>query len=675
MAISLAQVTGGQQLRNDVNALQKSYDAAKVITSIQKAAAEGETPAVMFSVDELLSQIKTTLDGVAGDGSDSISSLKQSIKDISERKVKDTVRMQYSVDYDAAGESYIFSGAAPSNAILSQVPGIDVTVALPVYTLDNKAVYDTEGNQLLFSYETDTFSGTPAKLDLSTSKTNSKDSANVEANILNYVPLNNSFSFKVFPVGTFELGSIPEAALLDNEEIDLLAYDKIINKIIVELAKDDDVVAAIVNKVGENTVAEQVTAITDALATRILALESGKFDKANVIADVTTTDEETGESSITEGAISAVADASNEKVVSEKVLARKFAAIQTAIENAGISADTTYVSKADVIRTDAEGEDAIKAIRTVAEASDDKVVSEKAIASTKATLDASIKEAKDAADAAQTSADGAVSKDDIVTEIHPLALVEGESGDVASDEKVPSEKAIVNKLQIITENVNTKLDSYVQKADVVGTLHTNVEDAAANNVASEIAVINGIKAANAEQTTAINALSTAITALSSEVQALNNIHEVVDIVAISGADPVTSFTLTEVPNSDKVQMFINGIMYNEGEDFTVDRGTKIVTWISNEFDINNELADKVKFVYKSGNKLSNNTGLVTILHQDYIPTTGTFRVGDLVFRLTMTQGNNIGWVCTEAGTPGAWTEFGVVDFGETIKVVEEDEEG
>jgi hypothetical protein len=41
----------------------------------------------------------------------------------------------------------------------------------------------------------------------------------------------------------------------------------------------------------------------------------------------------------------------------------------------------------------------------------------------------------------------------------------------------------------------------------------------------------------------------------------------------------------------------------------------------------------------------------------------------------MTQGNNIGWVCTEAGTPGTWTEFGVVDFGETIKVVEEDEEG
>ena len=76
MAISLAQITGGLQLKNDVLALQKSYDAAKVITSIQKAAAEGETPAVMYNVDELLNQIKSTLDGVAGDGSDSIASLK-----------------------------------------------------------------------------------------------------------------------------------------------------------------------------------------------------------------------------------------------------------------------------------------------------------------------------------------------------------------------------------------------------------------------------------------------------------------------------------------------------------------------------------------------------------------------------------------------------------------------
>ena len=671
MAISLVQITGGQQLRNDVNALQKSYDAAKVITSIQKAAAEGETPAVMYNVDELLNQIKSTLDGVAGDGSDSIASLKESIKAIAEKKVKDTVRMQYTAAYDAATETY----SVDASGIDDTVPGIDKTVTLPVYTVDNKAVYDTEGNQLKFSFEVNAFTGVPAKLDLATSKTNSKDATSVEGNTLNFEPMANSFQFKVFPVGEFELGSIPEAALLDNEEVDLLAYDKIINKIIVELAKDDEIVAAIIEKVGENTVAEQVTAITDALAARITALETGKFDKANVIADVTTVDEETGESTTTEGAIAAVDAASNEKVVSEKVLARKFAAIQTAIENAGISADTTYVSKADVIRTDAEGEDAIKVVRTVAEASDDKVVSEKVVATEKAALAADISTAQSTADTAKATAEAAIPTANIVTEIHPLALAEGESGDIASDEKVASEKSIAAAFAAIKTQVTSDLSAYVQKADVVSALHTNAEDIPENSVASEVAVFNAITSEASARTNADNELDAKFTALSSMVTALNNVTEVIDVIAVTGTEPTTQFTLSQIPNSEKVTMYINGIAYFEGEDLTVDRETKIVTWTSTEFDINNEVAEKVKIQYKTGVKIDNLNSIVKILHQDYVPTEGSFKVGDLVFRLTMTQGNNIGWVCTEAGTPGTWTEFGVVDFGETIKVVEEDEEG
>lgn len=635
MAISLAQIAGGVQLKNDVLALQKAYDAAKVITSIEKTAAVGETPAVMYNVDELLNQINSALNGVNGEGS--FNSVKEQLKNLSEKKIKDTVRMQYSVNYDAAEENYVFSDPLPNNAILSEVPGIDVTIALPVYTLDNKAIYDTEGNQLLFSYETNTFSGTPAKLDLSTSKTNSKDSTSVEANTLNYIPLNNSFSFKVFPVGTFELGSIPEAALLDNEEVDLLAYDKIINKIIVELAKDDDVVTAIVNKVGENTVADQIKSITDALERRIKSLEDNKFDKANVIADTVTKDEEDNDV-VTEGVIAAIADASNEKVVSEKVLARELKSIRDSITTAGTTADTTYVAKADVIRTDAEGENALKAIREVAEASDDKVVSEKAIASMKSGLDANITTAKNAADAAQSTADAAIPKADIVTEIHPIALGEGESGDIASNEKVASEKAIVEALDALEEAFAQDLED-----------ETNAR-------ATEDAAINS-----------------KITAHTSQIEALNNITKVEDTLAVGSAEAITSFTLSQVPNADKVTMFINGVAYFENEEFTVDRETKIVTWTNTDFEINNEITNKVRFIYRTGNKVTDvNTG-VKVLHQDFLPTNGTFNVGDLVYRLVMTQGNNIGWVCTEAGTPGTWTEFGVVDFGETIKVVEEDE--
>lgn len=42
------------------------------------------------------------------------------------------------------------------------------------------------------------------------------------------------------------------------------------------------------------------------------------------------------------------------------------------------------------------------------------------------------------------------------------------------------------------------------------------------------------------------------------------------------------------------------------------------------------------------------------------PTEGTYQVGDICLRINTAPGNNVGWVCTTAGTPGTWKEFGVV---------------
>lgn len=41
-----------------------------------------------------------------------------------------------------------------------------------------------------------------------------------------------------------------------------------------------------------------------------------------------------------------------------------------------------------------------------------------------------------------------------------------------------------------------------------------------------------------------------------------------------------------------------------------------------------------------------------------IPTVGTWKVGDVAWRLTPVAGGPVGWICTTAGTPGTWTEFG-----------------
>ena len=43
------------------------------------------------------------------------------------------------------------------------------------------------------------------------------------------------------------------------------------------------------------------------------------------------------------------------------------------------------------------------------------------------------------------------------------------------------------------------------------------------------------------------------------------------------------------------------------------------------------------------------------------PTTGTWARGDIVWNSEPIPGGNIGWVCTSAGTPGDWYEFGVIE--------------
>ena len=43
---------------------------------------------------------------------------------------------------------------------------------------------------------------------------------------------------------------------------------------------------------------------------------------------------------------------------------------------------------------------------------------------------------------------------------------------------------------------------------------------------------------------------------------------------------------------------------------------------------------------------------------DSIPTSGSYKVGDIIIKSTQTSGQAIGWICVQAGTPGIWSEFG-----------------
>lgn len=313
---NLAQIKGGLALQNRVTALETSYQAAKVLTTIAK---DGEN-AGNYNVDELLADLKTGLADLAGDGSGeglSLASLNTALNNLKNQYVKDAVRVQATATYtagdpgsytitlpsksvttyvaatgtfddsvtyysddqgtvaDVTGKSngdsveglYVASISSVPFSISDAAPSFDTATELKVFTADNETVFDTNGDQLTYDFATNSFSGTPAKLDVAASKADTNGD-------LHYTALNETFDFKVFPVGRFTIATLPEDSLLDNSELELIAYDQAINKIVVELAKDQDVIDAITAKVGNETVANQIAAITDALDSRLDDVEA-----------------------------------------------------------------------------------------------------------------------------------------------------------------------------------------------------------------------------------------------------------------------------------------------------------------------------------------------------------------------------------------------------------------
>jgi hypothetical protein len=50
-----------------------------------------------------------------------------------------------------------------------------------------------------------------------------------------------------------------------------------------------------------------------------------------------------------------------------------------------------------------------------------------------------------------------------------------------------------------------------------------------------------------------------------------------------------------------------------------------------------------------------------IVYRSTVPSSGAWARGDIVFRTNPSAAGKIGWVCTTAGSPGTWKEWGVID--------------
>lgn len=440
--VNLSQIKGGKQLQANVKSLLTSYEAAKVLTTIVKtpAAEDGSTQAVNYNVNELLKSLKDSIAAITGDGESatSLKTLKEALDSISGKKVKDIVRLELAV---ADGKATIPTDLATT------VPGVDTSKVLPVYTTDNEVLLNENGEQLTVNLTDGTFNGTPSIIDEAASAKKADGSFVYKAATITTV--------KVFPQGEWTLKDLPAEALLDNSEMQLIAYKQAINKIVVELAKDSDLIEAVKAQIGTQAVSDQLKEATAALQANI--------DKKANITDVYSVD--------TSGTKTALYRKNADKI--------KLADLDQDLQDVIKTAATPQVfDPSDLIAEDAKKFDKANIVK---------------------------------------------STDDTSAEEY-----------APSDDKVLSEKA-----------ARAAIDSV--KASIEASAEKEVED------------------------------SIAVTA------------------------PTTTFTLTKTPNDRKVKMIINHLVYNETEDFTVDRTTKTITWTAttanNGFDIDTELTDKVHILY------------------------------------------------------------------------------
>ena len=343
--MNLSQIKGGKKLQSDVQALLTSYDAAKVLTKIAKGA---DAAAGNYNVEELLTELRTNLATITGTTTSTatIGSLDAAIKALQNKKVKDVVRMELPV---AEGKATL-----PTD-LDTKVPGLDKTVKLPAYTVDNDVLFNEKGEQLVVDLSTGAFNGTPSVLDEDASAAKTDGSFVYKATTVDKV--------KVFPAGEWKLTDLPSDALLDNDEIQLIAYKKAINKIIVELAKDKGIIDAVKTQIGTKAVQDQLNDATAALQTKIDA-------KAD-ITDVYSVDDNGAKTALYRKVADAVKMEDLDTDLQDVI---KTAAIPNVFDPSSLIAeDAKKLDKSNVVASTVD----TKAAGYVP--SDDKVLSEKAV--------------------------------------------------------------------------------------------------------------------------------------------------------------------------------------------------------------------------------------------------------------------------------------------------------
>lgn len=247
------------QLKKMSDALQ-AYDADKVKTKVRKPGEDADA----YTVEELFQKTKQDIEDVS-----------KSFEALRSKKIWGVIRLSLPV---SKGQVEF-----PKD-LDDRIPNIDRDIALPAYSSDNKLYMDDHGKPVKVNMATGILSGTPVEVDEGAT-TSRGDGTTV------YRPIAVT-SLKVFPMGEWTLDTLPDDALISNDELQVISYKSAIDRIVKGLSNGTDIVDYLKEQVGvdaiHNALKEKVsikdlyTVTADGVKTPLYRAKTDKITRADL---------------------------------------------------------------------------------------------------------------------------------------------------------------------------------------------------------------------------------------------------------------------------------------------------------------------------------------------------------------------------------------------------------
>lgn len=158
--------------------------------------------------------------------------------------------------------------------VIPEAEGGDGTATRPTYTAIDESEYylNTVSGKALFKADQDKAIVADYQYEVSE---------------LDFVPLVGAAAVKLFPVGTFQAKDLPNDYLLDNTELNLIAYSEVIDELATGLARDRELVEHVIAMIGTEAVQNALTKITEAQINAVDKKFTNKdIDRQNDLIDV-----------------------------------------------------------------------------------------------------------------------------------------------------------------------------------------------------------------------------------------------------------------------------------------------------------------------------------------------------------------------------------------------------